>query len=124
MLESIPDAMIAYDLQCSQGHLFEGWFDDEQAFRQQQESGLVTCPVCNDAVVERIPSTFANAHSYALFMVATIPWILGEIVGQWRLSFVKMTGLAILSPGFVCALAGIFIAGPRQPVVTFALIVF
>mgnify|MGYP000916670531 CR=1 FL=1 len=51
--------MIAYDLQCAQGHAFEGWFDDEKAFRQQQENGLVTCPVCNDATVERIPSTFA-----------------------------------------------------------------
>ena len=51
--------MIAYDLQCSQGHAFEGWFDDEKAFKQQQECGLVTCPVCSDAMVERIPSTFA-----------------------------------------------------------------
>ena len=51
--------MIAYDLQCSQGHTFEGWFDDEEAFKSQQEKGLVSCPVCNDAAVIRIPSTFA-----------------------------------------------------------------
>ena len=51
--------MIAYDLQCSQGHTFEGWFDDEKAFKSQQEEGLVSCPVCNDAAVVRIPSTFA-----------------------------------------------------------------
>ena len=51
--------MIAYDLQCAHGHTFEGWFDDETAFKQQQEKGLVTCPVCSNAMVVRIPSTFA-----------------------------------------------------------------
>lgn len=51
--------MIAYDLQCSRGHLFEGWFDDLKAFEEQQEKGLITCPVCSDAAVRRMPSTFA-----------------------------------------------------------------
>ncbi len=51
--------MIAYDLKCARGHVFEGWFDDEAAFLSQQEQGLITCPVCNDATVVRIPSTFA-----------------------------------------------------------------
>ncbi len=51
--------MIAYDLRCTNGHTFEGWFDCGQAFEDQQEKGLVTCPVCNDASVSKIPSTFA-----------------------------------------------------------------
>lgn len=51
--------MIAYDLQCTQGHTFEGWFDDADAFADQQGRGLVACPVCGDATVTRIPSTFA-----------------------------------------------------------------
>lgn len=51
--------MIAYDLQCSRGHVFEGWFDDEAAFLSQQRQGLITCPVCNDLSIARIPSTFA-----------------------------------------------------------------
>jgi hypothetical protein len=51
--------MIAYDLKCGRGHVFEGWFDDYQAFRSQRKKGLVTCPVCNDASVRRIPSTFS-----------------------------------------------------------------
>lgn len=51
--------MIAYDLQCSSGHSFEGWFEDVRAYRDQQKRGLVTCPVCNDTCVSRIPSTFA-----------------------------------------------------------------
>ena len=50
--------MIAYDLKCSQGHVFEGWFDDEATFLSQQQQGLIACPICNDAAVARIPSTF------------------------------------------------------------------
>ncbi|MBW2606814.1 MAG: DUF1178 family protein [Deltaproteobacteria bacterium] len=55
--------MIAYDLQCSSGHSFEGWFEDEQAYEDQKKRGLVTCPVCNDTCVSRIPSTFAIKSS-------------------------------------------------------------
>jgi len=51
--------MIAYDLKCSQGHVFEGWFDDEATFLSQQQQELIACPICNDAAVARIPSTFA-----------------------------------------------------------------
>ena len=51
--------MIAYDLQCSQGHAFEGWFEDERAYKGQKRKGLLTCPVCNETGVIRVPSTFA-----------------------------------------------------------------
>jgi hypothetical protein len=51
--------MIAYDLKCDQGHLFEGWFEDAAAFESQQVEGLVTCPVCDSAAVTRQLSTFA-----------------------------------------------------------------
>jgi hypothetical protein len=51
--------MIAYDLKCSRGHVFEGWFDDEAAFLSQQRQGLIACPVCNEAAIARLPSSFA-----------------------------------------------------------------
>ena len=51
--------MIAFDLQCSNGHAFEGWFEDGEGFEKQQGQGLIACPVCNDNLVMRIPSTFA-----------------------------------------------------------------
>ncbi len=39
--------MIVFDLECrSGGHRFEGWFGSSGDFSQQQERGLVTCPVC------------------------------------------------------------------------------
>ena len=51
--------MIAYDLQCVNGHAFEGWFEDNDAYQSQKKKGLIACPVCNDTQVSRIPSTFA-----------------------------------------------------------------
>ena len=63
--------MIAYDLQCSLGHSFEGWFEDGQAYENQKKRGLVTCPVCNDTSVSRIPSTFAIKSSQNLASLST-----------------------------------------------------
>ena len=51
--------MIAYDLQCENGHRFEGWFEDEQAYKKQMANGLLDCPSCGSAGIKRIPSTFA-----------------------------------------------------------------
>ena len=55
--------MLAYDLQCANGHCFEGWFEDEKAYLDQKNSGLLVCPVCNDSDVFRIPSTFGIKSS-------------------------------------------------------------
>jgi hypothetical protein len=71
---------------------------------------------------KRIPSIFVNAHSYSLFMTATIPWILGEILGRRRNALIKVASLPILIAGLVSALLGVFMAGPRQPVVVLGLI--
>ena len=57
--------MIAYDLQCAQGHTFEGWFEDRKAYLDQKKKGLITCPVCNATSVDIIPSTFAIKSSPA-----------------------------------------------------------
>ena len=45
--------MIKYQLICDKSHEFEGWFGDSAAFESQQESGLLTCPVCGSADVRR-----------------------------------------------------------------------
>ena len=55
--------MIAYDLQCVNGHAFEGWFEDSEAYLAQKKKGLIACPICNDIAVSRIPSTFAIKSS-------------------------------------------------------------
>lgn len=51
--------MIAYDLTCTNGHTFEGWFADNASFEDQKSRELIACPYCGDTRVERIPSTFA-----------------------------------------------------------------
>ncbi|HUV50220.1 MAG TPA: DUF1178 family protein [Anaerolineae bacterium] len=51
--------MIVFDLKCSNGHTFEGWFDDSRAFDKQKAKGMIACPVCEDTVVSKVPSTFA-----------------------------------------------------------------
>ena len=51
--------MIAYDLRCLQGHHFEGWFEDQNAYLSQKRKKMVACPICNDTDVNRIPSAFA-----------------------------------------------------------------
>ena len=48
--------MIAFELSCSQGHTFEGWFDSTEAFEDQQTCGLVSCPICGDEVVSKVIS--------------------------------------------------------------------
>ena len=48
--------MIVYDLVCAHGHRFEGWFASGDAFTEQRARALVSCPVCNDAAIERLPS--------------------------------------------------------------------
>ena len=55
--------MIAYDLQCCNGHRFEGWFEDDKAYRTQKKKGLITCPVCSDSDISRLPSAFAIRSS-------------------------------------------------------------
>ncbi len=51
--------MIAYDLQCVNGHSFEGWFEDRKAYEEQKKKSLIACPVCNSSSIARVPSTFA-----------------------------------------------------------------
>ena len=48
--------MIIFELRCAHGHRFEGWFASGEEFARQQERSLVTCPLCDDARIERLPS--------------------------------------------------------------------
>lgn len=48
--------MKVLDLQCAQHHSFEGWFGSEGDFAEQQTRGLVTCPLCGDASIQKMLS--------------------------------------------------------------------
>lgn len=39
--------MIVFDLKCSNGHEFEGWFASTEEYDQQIKKKQVICPICN-----------------------------------------------------------------------------
>jgi hypothetical protein len=45
--------MIKYALRCEHGHEFESWFKNSAAFDNQRKRGLVACPGCGSAKVEK-----------------------------------------------------------------------
>jgi hypothetical protein len=45
--------MIRYTLVCEQRHEFESWFASSDAYDKQAKRGLVSCPACGSAKVEK-----------------------------------------------------------------------
>ena len=45
--------MIHYQLRCSAGHGFEGWFRDAAGFDDQSARGLLSCPDCGTSAISR-----------------------------------------------------------------------
>lgn len=58
--------MIVFDLECLNGHTFEGWFEDKEDLRHQQEKGMLTCPVCETTdVVQKLHAISIRRSSSA-----------------------------------------------------------
>ncbi len=47
--------MIVYQLKCSSGHVFEGWFRDADTYDRQAAAGKVACAACGDTQVGKAP---------------------------------------------------------------------
>lgn len=47
--------MIVFDLSCTEGHRFEGWFGSSNDFEDQRARGLLACPTCGAARVTKAP---------------------------------------------------------------------
>ncbi|MGZ8308454.1 MAG: DUF1178 family protein [Rhodoplanes sp.] len=45
--------MIRYALACRQGHAFESWFQNSNAFDDQAKRKLIACPECGSTAVEK-----------------------------------------------------------------------
>jgi hypothetical protein len=45
--------VILYSLSCGDGHDFEAWFADSAAYEKQKADGVLTCPVCGTAEVDK-----------------------------------------------------------------------
>ncbi len=48
--------MKVLNLRCAHDHRFEGWFGSDEDFESQLGRGLVTCPACGAATIDKLPS--------------------------------------------------------------------
>ena len=55
--------MIVFDLNCSNGHSFEGWFKDLESFNEQNSKGMIICPFCRSTRINRVLSPVAIKSS-------------------------------------------------------------
>ena len=55
--------MIAFDLECSKGHSFEGWFNNTPSFEEQKSKKLISCPYCDDTKIKKVLSPVATKIS-------------------------------------------------------------
>ncbi len=47
--------MIVFDLACTAGHRFEGWFGSSADYEDQRARGLLACPSCGSGEVSKAP---------------------------------------------------------------------
>ncbi|HYC48825.1 MAG TPA: DUF1178 family protein [Burkholderiales bacterium] len=47
--------MIVYNLGCANDHRFEGWFSSADDYSHQLKAKLLSCPLCGDACISRMP---------------------------------------------------------------------
>ena len=45
--------MISFDLICSNGHTFEGWFSSSKDYEKQLKLKSIECPFCSDNVIQK-----------------------------------------------------------------------
>ena len=75
--------MIAFDLECSQGHIFEGWFNNTQSFEEQNTKKLVSCPYCSDTNIKKVISPVAmKTSSFADKREAVTPIDYGRLAKE------------------------------------------
>ena len=55
--------MFIVDLECCNGHQFEGWYDDRAEYEQIRADGDLTCPLCETDDVRRRLTTGAAKTS-------------------------------------------------------------
>jgi hypothetical protein len=48
--------MFIVDLQCEQGHSFEGWYESTGEYYERLDKADITCPLCSSSDIERRPS--------------------------------------------------------------------
>ncbi len=49
----MEEVMIAFDLKCAEGHVFEAWFASGAGYERDAKAGRVECPVCGSTKVAK-----------------------------------------------------------------------
>ncbi|MBW1767238.1 MAG: DUF1178 family protein [Deltaproteobacteria bacterium] len=84
--------MIAFDLECSKGHIFEGWFNNLQSFEEQNAKKLINCPYCDDTNIRKVISPVSmrtSSQTYEEKGLKSIDYqrLAGEIVDYINKNF-------------------------------------
>jgi hypothetical protein len=68
--------VIRYSLNCPEGHAFEAWFADSSAYEAQKAKGIVACPVCGSADVDKAlmaPAVSTARKKDSVRLAANVP---------------------------------------------------
>ena len=68
--------MITFDLNCSNGHQFEGWFASSADFDAQKSGGLLACPACNNGIVQKalsVPNVPRKGNQRPVLLPSVVP---------------------------------------------------
>jgi hypothetical protein len=79
--------MIIFQLRCSDGHEFEGWFSDHDDYEHQRTSKLLVCPLCHNGNVQKVLSQLSlvkgNKGEAAAKKLKIDPVILVKTIDQF-----------------------------------------
>jgi hypothetical protein len=78
--------MIVFDLQCRDGgERFEAWFHSNADYEHQASAGLVECPFCRSASVEKAPMAPAVPRKGSADLIARIAAAQAEMLkgSEW-----------------------------------------
>ena len=78
--------MIVFDLQCGDGcGTFEAWFRSSADFDEQRDAGLVPCPICQSASVDKAPMAPRVPRKGGASPIAKLAAIQAEMLknSQW-----------------------------------------
>ena len=78
--------MITFDLNCGNGHQFEGWFASSADFDAQKSGGMLACPTCNDGRIQKalsVPNVSRKGNQRAVAL-PSVPTALPETNSETR----------------------------------------
>jgi hypothetical protein len=68
--------VIRYSLTCPEGHAFEAWFADSAAYEAQRAKGVLLCPLCGSADIDKAlmaPSVSTARKKDSVRLAANMP---------------------------------------------------